>query len=168
MTARTMVAFATLALLPIAAPADPTSWSPASGWHGNGEPAYLGYNDREWDNDYGVVRGRCDTAALGLAIDGRRGRRAVAVVVGRSIIADMDERDRACVGQALELAGKKTSVIWKNDATGVIYRLTPTRNFRRDGVPCREFTTRVSVNGRIRAVYGAACRHGDGEWAFIG
>jgi surface antigen len=26
----------------------------------------------------------------------------------------------------------------------------------------------VSVNGRVRAVYGAACRRGDGEWEFIG
>jgi surface antigen len=167
MTARTLVAFLTLSLLPVAAPADPTSWSPASGWRGNGEPAYLGYNDREWDNDYGVVRGRCDTAALGVALDGRQ-RRAVAVMVGPSIIAGMDERDRACVGQALELAGKKKTVIWKNDATGVSYRLTPTRNFRRDGVPCREFTTRVFVDGRVRAVYGAACRRGDGEWEFVG
>ncbi len=168
MTVRMLVAFLTLSLLPVAAPADPISWSPPSAWRGNGEPAYLGYNDREWDNDYGVVRGRCDTAALGVAIDTRRGRRAVAVMVGPNIIADMDERDRACVGQALELAGKKKTVIWTNDATGVSYRLTPTRNFRRDGVPCREFTTRVSVNGRILAVYGAACRSGDGEWQFIG
>jgi len=167
MTVRTLVAFLTLSSLPVGAPADPISWSPASGWRGNGEPAYLGYNDRRWDNDYGVVRGRCDTAALGVAIGGRRGR-AVAVMVGPSFVDNMDERDRACVGQALELAGKKTTVIWKNDATGASYRLTPTRNFRKDGVPCREFTTRVSVNGRVRAVYGAACRHGDGECQFIG
>jgi surface antigen len=167
MTVRGLVAFLTLSLIPFAAPADPISWSPAGSWHGNGEPAYLGYNDRRWNNDYGVVRGRCDTAALGVAIDGRQGR-TVAIMVGPAIIAGMDERDRACVGQALELAGKKKTVIWKNDATGASYRLTPTRNFRRDGVPCREFTTRVSVNGRVRAVYGAACRRGDGEWEFIG
>jgi len=35
-------------------------------------------------------------------------------------------------------------------------------------MPCREFTTRVSANGRIAAIYGAACRRGDGEWVFAG
>jgi len=167
MAARVLVGLLALSLLPLPAAADPISWSPANSWHKKREIAYLGYNGRKWDDDYGVVRGRCDTAAVGAAIDGREGR-AVASMVGAAFARDMDDRDRACIGHALELTGRQRTVVWKNGATGVGYQLTPTRNFRRNGVPCREFTTRVSANGRIAAIYGAACRRGDGEWVFAG
>jgi len=103
--------------------------------------------------------------------------RAVAVVLGTVIGAvigakighDMDESDRACMGHSLELAGVKTTVVWKNEATGVTYRLTPTRNLAAGRQACREFTTELAVGkGKKKKenVTGVECRHGNGDWAF--
>ena len=174
-----------LSLLPIPSPAAPPPWAPAHGWRKKNDPYYTGYTGQKRDKDYGVVEGRCNTAAVGAVLGGVVGGavgsqvgkgsgRAVATILGVAIGAvlgakigrDIDERDRACMGHALELAGESKTVVWKNDATGVSYRLTPTRNFQKGNLPCREFTTRVSASGKSETVKGVACRRGEGEWEF--
>jgi len=85
-------------------------------------------------------------------------------VIGAKIGQQIDEGDRGCWGHALELAGEKKTVVWTNQATGVSYRLTPTRNFQEGRLPCREFSTLVSAGSRRDTVKGVACRKGEGEW----
>ena len=119
---------------------------PAHGWRKMNDPSYVGYTGKKWDHDYGVIKGRCNTAAVGAvlggAIGGAVGSRAdkdqrptavvlgtvIGAVIGAKIGHEIDESDRACMGHSLELAGVKTTVVWKNETTGVTYRLTPTRN----------------------------------------
>lgn len=168
-----------LALLPAApALADPPPWAPAHGWRKKNDPNYVGYTGKKWDKDYGVVGGRCNTAAVGAVVGGAIGGavgsrvetqdRAVAIILGTAIGAvigakigqRIDETDRACIGHSLELAGLKKTVVWTNDKTGVTYRLTPTRNFQDGKRHCREFVTELSKGeGKNREkVAGVACR----------
>ena len=179
---RALIALITLALLPIAAPADPPSWAPAHGWRKKHDPDYVGYTGKRWDRDYGVIEGHCDTDKVGAVVGGVVGgavgsrvgqgdNRPVAILVGGVIGAvvgakvgrAIDDADRACMGHALELAGEKTTVRW-DGRNGVHYELTPTRNVGDRETPCREFVTRVATPKANDAVKGVACRRGNGDW----
>jgi surface antigen len=180
-----LAAFLALAMTPIPSPADPPPWAPAHGWRKKHDPYYVGYSGKRWANDYGVVSGRCNTEAVGAVLGGAVGGvvgsqvgkgegRAVAVVLGTVIGAmvgakvgrDIDERDRACMGHALELAGEKQAVAWTNEATGVAYQVTPQRGYAHNGVPCRVVTTLVTARGRTETITATACRRAEGEWEF--
>ncbi len=153
-------ALSILACFSLAVLADPPPWAPAHGWRKKNDPYYMGYTGKKWDNDYGILDGRCNTAAVGAVLGGAVGgavgsqvakgdNRPVAIVIGTvlgavigsKIGADVDASDRGCMGHALELAGENRTVSWVNPTTGVTYRLTPTRNFSDQRNPCREFTT---------------------------
>src|SRR5207249_5438905 len=104
-------------------------WAPAHGWRKKNDPNYVGYTGKKWDKDYGIIEGRCNSAAVGAvlggAVGGAVGARAaskedrpVAIVVGTVLGAVIgakigqksDEGDRGCWGHALELAGEKKTV----------------------------------------------------------
>ena len=179
-----LLAAATLIALPEPLLAEPPPWAPAHGWRKKNDPNYVGYTGRKWEKDYGVIDGQCDATAVGAVVGGAIGgvvgsraskeNRPVAILVGTVIGAaigakigrQIDETDRACMGHALELAGENKSVRWKNNATGVTYQLTPTRNVGDRKSPCREFTTEMSVGSRKDSVSGVACRRGAGDWTF--
>jgi surface antigen len=174
----------TLALaVPPAAYADPPSWAPAHGWRKKNDPYYTGYSGRNWNNDYGIMSGRCNRAAVGAAVGavvggavgsqiGKGDGRSVAIIlgsvfgamIGSSIGRDMDQADRACLGHALELAKDSSRVAWTNPDTGVDYLVTPQRGFTYQNRPCREYTTRITSGGRSETVAGKACQNGDGVW----
>ena len=179
------VLLVSLALLPIPSPAEPPPHAKAHGWRKKNDPNYVGYTGKKWERDYGVVEGRCNTKAVGAVVGGVVGgvvgsrvgegdTRPVAILIGTAIGAvigakigeDMDNADRACMGHALELAGEKKTVVWKNEATGVTYRLTPTRNLGNEKNPCREFTTVLSTGQKKDRMKGVACRRGNGDWEF--
>lgn len=172
---------ALLAAAPVLA--DPPPWAPAHGWRKKNDPNYVGYTGKRWERDYGVLEGRCNTAAVGAVLGGVTGAvigartsnpqdRPIAIVLGTAIGAvigakigeEIDDRDRACMGHALELAGEKKTVVWTNKSTGVTYRLTPTRNVGTRREPCREFKTVLSAARKRDALSGVACRRGNGEW----
>ena len=179
-----LAALISLALLPLPAPAEPPPWAKAHGWRKKNDPNYVGYTGKKWEKDYGVINGRCNTKAVGAVVGGviggaigsRAGKedRPIAIILGTVIGAavgarigtEIDNADRGCIGHALELAGEKKTVVWKNAATGVSYRLTPTRNLGDQKNPCREFTTEVSAPGKKKeSVKGIACRTANGDWA---
>jgi surface antigen len=177
-----------LTFLPVPAPAEPPPWAPAHGWRKKNDPNYVGYTGKKWEKDYGVLEGKCNTAAVGAVLGGVVGGavgsrvsndkdRPVAIVIGTvlgavigsKIGAEIDNGDRGCMGHGLELAGEKRTVVWTNNATGVSYRMTPTRNFQQNGVPCREFTAQVSKGKKKKDkhaenIQGVACRSGAGNW----
>jgi surface antigen len=182
-----LVALVSLALVPVPSPAEPPPHAKAHGWRKKNDPNYVGYTGKKWEKDYGVTEGKCNTAAVGAvlggAVGGAIGSRAdqedrpVAIVLGTAIGAvigakigkSIDEADRACMGHSLELAGRKDSVQWTNSATGVTYRVTPTRNFVDGKEHCREFTTELSggsKGGKKDKVTGVACRGAKGAWVF--
>ena len=183
-TTAVLSAVVALSILPIPAPAEPPPHAKAHGWRKKNDPNYVGYTGKKWEKDYGVVEGRCNSAAVGAAIGGVAGgvigaqtsgeNRPVAIILGTAIGAiighkigqEIDSGDRGCMGHALELAGEKKTVAWTNKATGVSYRLTPTRGFKEGGTTCREFVTQLSSGKKKDSVKGVACRRGNGDWDF--
>ena len=184
----TLAAVMLTGTLPILALADPPPWAPAHGWRRKHDPhyeGYVGYRGQRWPNDYGVLEGSCNRAAIGAVLGGAVGgavgstigngnTRTVAIVVGTVLGAvighevgrDMDERDRGCFGHSLELAKTGQTVHWTNPDAGIVYGLTPTRSFEVGGRPCRAFTLQTTYAGRGHAKSGSACRSDDGTWRF--
>ena len=124
--------------------ADPPPWAPAHGWRQKHDPYYVGYTGTQWPHDYGITGGRCNWQAVGTIVGGMvggavgaqvskgEGRTAAILVgsvlgaaIGNQIGREIDEQDRACIGQALELAPDNQRVSWQNPQTGVAYVLTP-------------------------------------------
>lgn len=180
-----LVAAAAMLALPQAAFADPPAHAPAHGWRKKHDPDYKGYTGKKWDQDYGVIQGRCYREAAGAAIGGvvggvigaqvggGDGRRIAIVVgsvlgavVGAKIGRDLDNADRACIGHALELGGEKRGVAWS--AGEVAYLLTPQTGFQRGAEACRNYILTVTTGGKnTQNIKGAACRGGDGTWQVI-
>src|SRR2546428_8854129 len=67
------VALLSLGLLPVPSPADPPPWAPAHGWRKKNDPNYVGYTGKTWDKDYGIIEGRCNSAAVGALLGGAVG-----------------------------------------------------------------------------------------------
>ncbi len=146
---------------------------------------YSDYEGKDWPSDYGVIRGECDREAIGGVLGGvvgavvgsrtsNRQDRNVAIllggvvgaVIGSEIGRRMDERDRACIGHALELSSDGRPVAWRNDYNQAEYVVTPLEIHSREGRPCRQFELRVTVPEQRRDVSRhQACRNADGEWA---
>ena len=162
--------------------ADPPAHAPAHGWRKKNDPYYVGYTGKQWEQDYGIIEGRCNREAIGTvvgaAIGGTIGSqvgdgsgRTVAIVVGtvlgamigREIGRDMDEGDRACMGHTLELARDGQAVRWVNSRTGVTYVLTPAAP-KRKGDACRNYQLQITLGGKTRTQDGRACRKGEGDW----
>jgi len=179
-----LIALLSASLVPVPSPAEPPPHAKAHGWRKKNDPNYIGYTGKRWEKDYGIIEGNCNTEAVGAVLGGvvggaigsRAGKedRPVAIMVGAVLGAaigakigrSIDDSDRACMGHALELAGEKKTVVWKNETTGVVYRLTPTRNYRDAKQPCRDFRTVVSSGQKEETISGTACRRGSGEWMF--
>ena len=178
-----LAALLCLVLAPLPAPAEPPPHAKAHGWRKKNDPTYVGYTGKRWEKDYGIIEGRCNSAAIGAVLGGATGamigsrvadgdERPVAILLGATIGAvigskigqSIDDGDRGCIGHALELAGERKTVVWTNARSGVTYRLTPTRNFKRGAQSCREFTTLVSAGKKKDSVKGVACRRGAGDW----
>lgn len=158
--------------------ATPPAHAPAHGWRKKHDSGYMGYTGKTWDQDYGIVAGRCNRETVGLVLGGAVGGaigsqigkgdgNKVAIIVGTALGAllgartgrDMDQRDTACIGHALELARDGQRVSWSDDA-GTQYRLRPIRGFSQDGLPCRTFE--FTAGGRT--VQRNACQTEPGVW----
>jgi surface antigen len=136
---------------------------------------YRGNSGAVYGNDYGVTSGRCNRDEIGAVIGGvtgaviggrvaQREDRVVGIVVGGVLGAvlghavgdQMDARDRACMGQTLELGRAGAPVEWRHD--GRRYQFTP-RGEAAGG--CRHATLRIDGH-KPRDVL--ACPSGRGEW----
>ena len=89
-------------------------------------------------------------------------------IIGNAIGNQMDARDRAYMQNAIIVTPVHETVVWTNEDTGVTYRVTPTRNYYYEGNYCREYTSRVYLNGRWQTAYGRTCRYPDNTWKVIG
>jgi surface antigen len=144
----------------------------------------VGYEGRQWPSDYGILRSQCDRervgAVLGGVVGGVIGSRAgneedrviatvigavVGAVIGAQVGRVMDERDRACVGHALELADSGRAVHWTNEETGTAFLLSPLSDYEQGGRSCREFSLEVTAGNKRDVSRQKACRGNDGVWA---
>jgi len=119
---------------------------------------YVGYTGVEWADDFGITRGRCDRAAVTRALADPRtavpGQSPVAVLTG----VDLEDADRACAAQALELARHGRTVRWASGQRRLSISIGD--DAVANGLPCRPF----SVHGAGRATRGLACQAQVGVW----
>ena len=86
----------------------------------------------------------------------------------RNIGRAMDQVDQNCVGQVLERAPTGRAVTWRNPDNGGEYQVTPSRSYQTGaGTHCRDYQTRIVIDGRVRTGTGTACRQPDGAWKKI-
>jgi hypothetical protein len=143
---------------------------------------YRGYSGVRWAADFQVRSGHCDRQSIvesprrGDAIASLGERRALnrnaALLVGARVSdllpaqvgAEMDEGDRACMGEVLELGASGKWVAWDNGATGVRYRMWPDAG--RDGIAgaCRVFHLTATGNYSKIKREALACETGPGLW----
>lgn len=173
-----------LALL-IAAPAmaDPPDHAPAHGYRDKDkrekrERHYRGYTGVEWDHDYGIAQGRCNTdaalTALGAASGAIIGNRSaspenrtiatlagaiIGGIIGNAVGDAIDDADRACIGHSLEVGPIGHLVSWTNPRTGIQYRLRPVRDLPGG---CRVFEYQSGPRGRSLQL--TACRSATAAW----
>jgi surface antigen len=82
-------------------------------------------------------------------------------IVGDAIGKQIDKSDRACVGQALQLARVGQRVQWTNPATDQTYTVRPTRDL---ADRCREFELTTRGRSASGPVNLTGCAGDDGEW----
>ena len=148
-----------------------------------GAYVYRGYYGDPWRSDYGVVSsGRCNTgtmlgvagavtgAIIGNASSAPQNSGVATVfgaiaggIIGAAVGSSIDNNDRACFGQALELAPVGHPVAWANPHSHVDWQLTPVRDVSAE---CREFDVRRGYYGSYGTERVTACRQGPGQWAF--
>jgi len=179
-----------LALL-LAAPAlaDPPGHAPAYGYRNKDKDKdkdrkkeshhYRGYTGVEWEHDYGISAGHCDTdgiltmvGAVSGAVIGNRtaspenrtfatiAGAIIGGVIGNKVGDAIDDGDRACLGHSLEVGAIGHSVTWSNPRTHVAYYVEPVRDLPGG---CREFRYRTGLNAK--AAMMTACRKNDATWA---
>ncbi|WP_026287666.1 YMGG-like glycine zipper-containing protein [Thioalkalivibrio sp. ALJ24] len=172
-----ILATAMLAGFAADAVAQPPPHAPAHGWRAQNDPGYAGYHGHtrdRWDEHWGILEGRCNRDRIGAAIGGGAGAiighrvgdgDTVAVLIGAAggallgglIGRELDGRDQACMGHALELADSGQDVRWETDQ-GEKVHFTPGES-RSQG--CRPFE--MTIDGERHT--GTACPDEEGSWA---
>jgi len=149
----------------------------------------------QWQSFYGLPLGldggRCDTGLvnanlgtlLGALAGGLGGSQfgkgdgkiaatiggvLLGAALGNAIERSMGPVDEACLAQTLERVPSGRPVVWNNPDSGTRYEVTPTRTFETDRGACREYTSRVTIGGRLETLTGTACRQPDGAWRIVG
>jgi hypothetical protein len=147
---------------------------------------FRGYSGIHWPSDFDVRKGHCDRERItenprhsdAMASLGQRRalNRTAAMLIGArlpdllpsSLGAELDEGDRACMGQVLELGASGRWVSWDNGATGIHYEMRPDAG--RDGIAgaCRAFRLKASGNYQRAKRTAMACANGPGLWQLSG
>jgi len=147
---------------------------------------FRGYSGIHWPSDFQVRSGHCDRRSItesprpadAVASLGERRalNRTAALLVGArvpdllpsAVGAEVDEGDRACMGQVLELGASGRWVRWDNGATGVRYEMRPDAG--RDGIAgaCRAFRLKATGNYETVSRNAMACETGAGLWQLSG
>jgi hypothetical protein len=147
---------------------------------------FRGFSGTHWPWDFDVRSGHCDRRRItesprrgdAIASLGQRRslNRSAAMLVGAQLPdllptkldAEVDEGDRACMGQVLELGASGRWVRWDNSATGMHYEMRPDAG--RDGIAgaCRSFHLKAAGNYQHAKRKAMACESGPGLWQLSG
>jgi surface antigen len=88
--------------------------------------------------------------------------------IGAALDAEDKRRAYAAQMQALETGPSGAPVAWRNPDSGRYGNVVPGPVYQRDGLPCREYTHTIYINGQPQIERAAACRNPDGTWTTVG
>lgn len=113
--------------------------------------------------------GAISGANVGTRVAGVPAGSAVGAFLGNRIGAALDEDDKrrayAAQMRALETGPSGAPVAWRNPDSGRYGNVVPGPVYQINGVPCRQYTHTVFIEGRPQSERGTACRGSDGTWA---
>lgn len=123
----------------------------------------------------GAVLGGLGGGLLGSTIGKGSGNTAaiiggtlIGALVGSEVGKSLDRADKLQMERstqtALETAPSGRATSWNNPDSGHSGTITPTSTFYRGDLPCREFTSMVTIDGKNQPAKGTACRQSDGTW----
>lgn len=124
----------------------------------------------------GTLLGAVTGAVVGSQFGGDRGSRVAAGVagaalgglIGNRIGAALDDEDRRLAYEAqlaaLESGRSGAPRSWRNPDSGRYGTVVPGPAYDQGGVPCRQFTHTIYIDGRPQTARGTACRNQDGSW----
>ena len=131
-----------------------------------------------YDTDQPYVRVNCNNGSaitgtviggiVGALVGNQFGHHRGLPTVGGSLIGalignQIGQANEGCAAQALEYAKPDTQVVW-NDNNGATYEVVPQAAYQDNGQYCREYQTKIMVEGQIQPASGTACRQPDGTW----
>lgn len=138
------------------------------------------------DGGLGIPEGTCNRKAIGAIMGGAIGgvigaqvgdgaSRRIAILVGAAagtligshIGRQMDEADRACVGEALEKARDNSTVAWASEDGSTTYRMTPLASRANTDPACRMFVLEAKTAAGSSTSNAQACRDPGGSWRVI-
>jgi len=144
--------------------------------HGRGyeRGAYYYGNDCTGNNATGTVLGAIAGGVIGNQFGHGGGKTAATVggvilggIAGNSISRDLNCNDRhyALTSYSQGFDGRiGQHYDWRNTEGGDYGSFTPTREYSRSGLVCRDFQDVSYSNGREYSRSGTACRQNDGNW----
>ncbi len=88
-------------------------------------------------------------------------------IVGNQIGQHMDRQDRMNMQSAIVTTPVGQQSSWTNSKSNTTYTVRPVKDYRSHGKYCREYQTKVNINGRLKNAYGRACRMPDGSWKIV-
>lgn len=111
---------------------------------------------------FGKGRGQIAAAALGTLLGAYLGSE-----VGKSLDrADQEAAYRA--EQRAYTSPMGQTISWNNPQSGNYGSYTPVRDGNdQSGNYCREYQSKVTVQGKTQNAYGTACRQPDGSWKIV-
>jgi surface antigen len=123
----------------------------------------------------GTVVGGVLGGVLGSQIGGGSGKTVATIggallggLLGSSVGASLDRSDELQAYQVLENNRTNQVGSWRNPDTGSQVAVTPTRTYTgASGQYCREYDTRVTIDGKREDAHGTACRQDDGSWQIV-
>lgn len=84
--------------------------------------------------------------------------------LGYMVGRNMDQQDRMNMQNAI---AENNDASWTNEETSISYEVHPVRSYEEEGRYCREYQTRVKIDGEWKKAYGKACRMPDGAWKIV-
>ena len=128
----------------------------------------------------GTLMGAGVGALLGAQIGGGKGKLAAVVIgtlggayLGSEIGKSLDAADRMYMEKnaqsTLEYSQVGVESSWKNPDSGHSGTFKPTRTYAaKSGQSCREYESKIYIDGREETATGTACRQPDGSWKISG
>jgi surface antigen len=114
-------------------------------------------------NQFGSGAGRALATAAGAVVGG---------IVGSEIGRKLDKADRrraaAAEYYALEEEKVGSSRDWRSPDSGHRGEVVITREYRRNGRPCRDYEHTIYIDGEPDILTGTSCRGEDGRWRSTG
>jgi surface antigen len=140
---------------------------------------YVGVSGIRWTQDFGVLSGQCNRAAISTRTVNRtlmgnedRDNRGAAILIGSTIEDlvsgrlgyELDAGDRACLGEVMELGKTGHKVVWDNLGQDVHYEVTPEEAHIEISGACRRFKLVVIADSGRSKRRATACEKGAGLW----